>query len=75
MIGYITLGTNDLDRATSFYKSLLSEIGIEQIFKTDKMIAWGKDFNSTLLMLTIPYNDKPQTIGNGCMVALKVDSP
>ncbi len=27
MIGYLTLGTNDLDRAAAFYDALLAEIG------------------------------------------------
>ena len=27
MIGYVTLGTNDLPRATAFYDTLLAEIG------------------------------------------------
>lgn len=27
MIGYITLGTNDLDRARDFYDALLAEMG------------------------------------------------
>jgi catechol 2,3-dioxygenase-like lactoylglutathione lyase family enzyme len=28
MIGYITLGTNDLDRAVAFYDALLAEMGV-----------------------------------------------
>ncbi len=27
MIGYVTLGTNDLDRARGFYDALLGELG------------------------------------------------
>ena len=30
MIGYITLGTNDLERAKSFYDALLSEMGVKR---------------------------------------------
>ena len=30
MIGYATLGTNDLPRATAFYDALLAEIGAKR---------------------------------------------
>jgi catechol 2,3-dioxygenase-like lactoylglutathione lyase family enzyme len=30
MIAYTTIGTNDLDRAKSFYGELLSELGAKQ---------------------------------------------
>ena len=33
MIGYVTLGTNDLPRAAAFYDSLLAVIGA--------LLAWG----------------------------------
>jgi len=72
MIGYITLGTNNLKKSEFFYDKLFSTIGIKQVFKTEKMIAWGKGFDSTMLAVTIPYNSELATIGNGCMVALKV---
>ena len=31
MIGYVTLGTNDLPRATAFYDALLAEIGVKRL--------------------------------------------
>ena len=31
MIGYVTLGTNDLPRAAAFYDALLSEIGAKRL--------------------------------------------
>ncbi len=33
MIGYVTLGTNDLDRAARFYDGLLAEIGAGRVIK------------------------------------------
>jgi hypothetical protein len=32
MLGYTTIGTNDLPRATAFYDALLAEIGATQLF-------------------------------------------
>lgn len=74
MIGYVTLGTNDLKRAENFYSNLFKDVGIKQMFRTDKMVAWGKDFSSPLLAVTTPYDGKSATVGNGCMVALRVES-
>lgn len=41
MIGYITLGTNDIDRAAKFYDLLLAEFGAKRIMETDRFIVWG----------------------------------
>lgn len=70
----MTLGSSDLKRAENFYDALLSESGNKQLFKTESMIAWGKDFNSPILCLTLPFDGKPSSVGNGCMVALKVEN-
>ena len=74
MIGYVTLGTSDLKRAEKFYDELFVGSGSKQLFKTDSMVAWGKDFNSPMLCLTLPFDGQPSSIGNGCMVALKVEN-
>ena len=74
MIGYITIGTNDLTQAENFYDNLMSVIGIKQLFKTETQIAWGKDFNSPMLCVTLPYNKEAATSGNGTMIALRVDN-
>jgi catechol 2,3-dioxygenase-like lactoylglutathione lyase family enzyme len=31
MIGYVTLGTNDLPRAAAFYDALLAEVGARRL--------------------------------------------
>ena len=41
MIGYVTLGTNDLEKAASFYDQLLAEIGASRKMEKEKFIAWG----------------------------------
>ena len=35
MIGYSTIGVNDMDRAVAFYDALLAEIGAKQLFGMD----------------------------------------
>lgn len=73
MIGYVTLGTNDLARATRFYDALLAEVGAKRIMELDGFIVWGKP-GAASLAVTRPYDGKPATVGNGVMVALAVRS-
>ena len=35
MIGYVTLGTNDIERAARFYDELLKEIGAKRFLETE----------------------------------------
>lgn len=39
MIGYVTLGTNDLPRAAKFYDQLLGEIGATRFMEDERFIA------------------------------------
>src|SRR4051812_37070307 len=41
MIGYVTLGTNDLPRAAAFYDALMAEIGAKRLYDFGRGIAWG----------------------------------
>jgi len=74
MIGYVTLGTNDIDRAARFYDELLSELGAKRFMDTETFIAWVAAPNPVGLSVTKPYDGKPATVGNGVMVALRMDS-
>jgi catechol 2,3-dioxygenase-like lactoylglutathione lyase family enzyme len=75
MIGYVTLGSNDLQRAASFYDELLSLIGAARFMEVeDVFIAWAVAPDKPGLSVTRPYDGKPATVGNGVMVALAVDS-
>ena len=74
MIGYVTLGTNDLARAAAFYDALLGEIGAKRMMESEKFIAWAVSPTQPGLGLTTPYDGNKATVGNGVMVALVVDS-
>lgn len=74
MIGYVTLGTNDLPRATSFYDKLLGALGAKRVFESERGIGWGTSMNSPSLAVTKPFDGLPATRGNGTMVALLADS-
>ena len=72
MIGYVTLGTNDLKRAGDFYDAVLGEIGAKRFMTNDRMIGWGTQPGQPMLMVTKPYDGNKATVGNGVMVALNV---
>jgi catechol 2,3-dioxygenase-like lactoylglutathione lyase family enzyme len=74
MIGYVTLGTNDMPRAAAFYDALLAEIGARRLMEFERGIAWGHAMDKPSLGILTPYDGKPATAGNGVMVALAVDS-
>ena len=75
MIGYVTLGTNDLARAAAFYDALLAEIDAKRLWASETGIGWGVSMNRPSLALMKPYDKEPATRGNGTMVALVVKTP
>lgn len=76
MIGYVTLGTNDLPRAAAFYDALMAELGAGRFMEHEgTFIAWATGPDAPGLSLTRPFDGQPATVGNGVMVALQVDSP
>lgn len=75
MIGYVTLGTRDLPRATAFYDALLAELGATRIMEGERFVAWGTSMSQPSLGVILPYDGQPATVGNGVMVALLVDAP
>ncbi len=74
MIGYITLGTNDLERACNFYDALLGSIGETRIFELDGFTAWGTTMDKASLAVTPPFDGNPATVGNGVMAAMLMPS-
>lgn len=74
MIGYVTLGTNDIDRAATFYDELFTVISAGRFMEEDSFIAWGVGPGQPALSVTKPFNREAASVGNGVMVALAVDS-
>jgi catechol 2,3-dioxygenase-like lactoylglutathione lyase family enzyme len=76
MIGYVTLGTNDIARAARFYDALLAELGARRVMGTeeDGFIAWSSHAKGAAVSVTKPYDGKTATVGNGVMVALAAGS-
>jgi hypothetical protein len=75
MIGYITLGSNNLDKAGSFYDALFAEIGARRVMTDERMLGWGASPGETMFSIIGPYDGNAATVGNGVMVALNVGTP
>lgn len=74
MIGYVTLGTNDLGRAAVFYDAIAAEMGTSRMMEWPGAIAWGTPGGGAGIGLTKPFDGQPASVGNGVMVALEVGS-
>jgi len=76
MIGYVTLGTNDIDRARAYYDALLAELGAKRLmeFPQNGFTLYGTGMGRPGIAVTRPYNGEPAFAGNGNMAAIVVDS-
>lgn len=70
MIGYVTLGTNDLGRGAPFYDAIAAELGVGRMMEFENFIAWGEPGGAPGIGLTRPFDGNAATVGNGVMVAL-----
>lgn len=76
MIGYVTLGTNDLDRAAGFYDAIAEAMGTKRMMEMEGVyIAWGEPGGPASVAATLPFNKEAATPGNGTMVALQASDP
>jgi predicted lactoylglutathione lyase len=73
MIGYATIGTNDLDKARSFYDPVVGALGGKRTMAFDRMQFYG-GAGQSMLAVCKPYNEQPATAGNGSMFGLPAAS-
>jgi len=71
MIGYVTLGTSDLQRGAKFYDAIAAELGTGRMMEFGEFIAWGTPGGGAGIGLTKPFDGNPASVGNGVMVALE----
>lgn len=73
---YLTLGTNDLARATRFYDAALAPLGLVRRATKETEVGYAHpDDRRARLWITLPFNGKPATVGNGSMPAFDAPSP
>jgi catechol 2,3-dioxygenase-like lactoylglutathione lyase family enzyme len=75
MIGYVTLGTNDIEKARAYYDALFGSIGATRKMEFDGgFTLYGTGMSRPGVAITPPYNGEPAVAGNGNMVAIAMDS-
>ena len=77
MIGYVTLGTDDLERARGYFDALFATIGGKRLMQLEDQrgfTMYGVAMNRPGVVITRPYDGQPAHHGNGNMVALVMDS-
>lgn len=73
MIGYLTIGTNDLQRAAAFYEPLLALLGAKRGVTQERYIGWAAP-GAPMLMVIKPFDGNAAAGGNGNMVSLAATS-
>jgi len=74
VIGYVTLGTDDLERSRAFYDALFAELGASRLMELDSgFTLYGTGWGKPGVAVTRPYDGEPARAGNGNMVSLVVD--
>ena len=76
MIGFIMVGTNDLDKATNFYDVLLETINLRRSITNREYVGYAQKEKPENIefYVTNPANKKKATYGNGTQVSFVVDS-
>ena len=74
MIGYATIGTNNLDKATTFYDAVLAPLGGKRAFANDHMQFYMGGGAPGMIAVCTPHDEKPATAGNGSMFGLPASS-
>ena len=74
MIGYVTVGTNDLERSKQFYDNLFEELGARSFFANERIVFWTVKDGASSFAIAKPFDEKEASVGNGNMVAIHVNS-
>lgn len=74
MIGYVTVGSNDLKKAVAFYDALFADMGAGRFMDEETFVAWAVAPGQPAFSVSAPFDGNAATVGNGNMTALVVDA-
>lgn len=72
MLAYVTLGSNNTEKAVAFYDALMPEMGAKRLFDNDRLYFYGAGSGQPMLGIGGPYDENTATCGNGVMPAIGV---
>ena len=76
VIGFVMVGTNDLEKSSKFYDSVLGHLGMKRVAITERYIGYGhsSEDSGVKFYITKPHNKENANAGNGTMVALSAET-
>ena len=76
MIGFVMIGTNDLNKAIKFYDTLLQIINLNRTVTNEKYIGYSSKKNPEEIEFYVsnPIDKKKATYGNGTQISFAVKS-
>ena len=74
MLAYVTLGSNDTEKALAFYDALMPVIGAKRFFDNGRLYFYGIAPGKPMFAIGGTYDGEAATCGNGVMPAIGVDS-
>ena len=74
MIGYVTIGAVDVERAMPFYDAVLGAIGYERQFFDGGWAGYGLKGQDATTFICPPFDGQAARGGNGVMIAFKGES-
>ena len=76
LIGFVMVGTNDLEKSSKFYDAILIHLGMKRVTITERYIGYGhsSEDSGVKFYITKPHNKENATAGNGTMVALSAET-
>ena len=76
MIGYVMVGTNNLDQSIKFYDELLKVLNLEKTEKDDVCAGYSQKggVGKVEFYVTKPVNKEKATIGNGSQISFLTNS-
>ena len=76
MIGFVMIGSNDLNKATKFYDILLEVIDMKRVITNEKYIGYSSKEKPEDIefYVTNPVNKKEATYGNGTQISFVLKS-
>ncbi len=70
MIGYTTLGSNNMAQSAAFYDALFAEMGAQRFMDFgENFICWAAIPGQAAFCIAKPFNGEAASVGNGVMIA------
>ncbi|MDE0742977.1 MAG: VOC family protein [Woeseiaceae bacterium] len=74
LVGYVCVGTNDLEVAKGFYDNLFATLDVSGFSPGPRGYFYQVEGGTSAFGVIKPENGNEATVGNGAMVALPMDS-